>query len=364
MLLFCHRIPLTIRCLAGNTECIRNVKLQIEMNILNARTSELDSRFEIIEPESPSIAFDEFSQNMIYDGTAVVAVNKRKISKTKVTDEMFNISFKTSFTFKEQKFSIRLVSVPVVITVHPSQFADAYATVAWHNASLQDMSDEKCSPVEVTWNRIVRQLQSKKSSSLLIKDTFPLTSEQLAYLKNMICGTSNNQNPTLTKDQFCSIVKSSGLNFSFFQWFYATYCLIQKHFGGAFKDGSIMGYVQKGKADSLLTKKGCVPGMFLLRFSESMLSAISIVWVNANGQVQHQIPFTLKDLDAIPLADRICNNNNLTYLYTENRVYCKNEAFDKYTLKPITKPFLIHYTSFLTKSCATIFNTFKKVNPM
>lgn len=333
------------------------------MKILNAGTSQLDSRFEIVEPVSPKIEFDEFSQNMIYDGTAVVVVNKRKVSKTKVTDEMFKISFEISSTVKKHEFTIELVSVPVVITVHTSQFADAYATVAWNNALPQAEKYNKES-VKMEWNQIVRQLQSKKSSSLAIKDAFPLTSEQLDYLKNMACGSSYNKNPELTKDQFCSINKSTGLNFSFFQWFYATYCLIQKHCCGAFKDGSIMGYVQKGKADSLLTKEGCIPGMFLLRFSESMLSAISIVWVNAEGQVQNEIPFTVKDLEAIPLADRICNNNKLTYLYTENGVYCKNETFEKYTIKPIIEPSTtIHYTSFLTKSGTPSdhsFNTIKK----
>ena len=357
--MFLHRIRLTLRCLAGKTESIRNKTFEIEMKILKTETSTPDTRIELTANESPLIAYDEFSQNLIYDGTAVIVVDKRKTKTLKVTDEMFNISFKISFTVKKHKFSIQLLSVPVVITVHTSQYADAYATVAWNNALSEDLPNEECSLREMTWNRIVGQIQSKHSASVG-KDTRPLTIAQLNCLKNKVCGLNEYvENPTLTRAQFC-INKLPGLKFSFWQWYYNTFSFIQNHFSGAFNDGYIMGYVKRCDAENLLIDAGRIPGMFLLRFSDSILNAISIVWVNGKREVLNHLPLTINDLPQItPLANIICNNHLLTFLYTEDGIVDKMEAFEKYTIEPKTET--SGYTSILTTPIvpsAFTFNTY------
>ncbi|CAO1437199.1 unnamed protein product [Diamesa serratosioi] len=335
------KILLKLRCLAGNAEFFRKNNLKVEIKIVDIK-SKVDTRFELKSNES-LIVYDQFTNNLIYDGIVVINVVSRKLQKkTKVTDEMFHFSFKTTFTVKDQKFSIDVLSVPFVIIVHTSQNADAYATVVWHNAMSEIIKNE-----DKTWNKIVGQLQSKLRA-FVSNDIYQLTENQLNCLKYKACGSSFERNPIVTKKRFCSD-KLLDSTFTFYQWYYATFNFIELHCLGAFNDGYIMGYVKKSDAETILRRAGSIPGMFLLRFSDTILNAISIVWVDDTKEVQNHRPLTIIDLPQNnPLANIICNNSSLTHLYTEKEIFEKNFAFRKYTYVPSTVS--KGYSSKLTKS--------------
>lgn len=337
------------------------------MKILNTETSMTENRFKITPSQPhPSIVYNVFSQNMIYDGSVVVIADKRKTKTLKVTDEMFRFSFKTSVSFKKQNFSIEIFSVPFVVTVHTSQNADAYSTVIWKNALSQKMPNEN----GMTWNRIVGQMQSRLIA-YVGENTRPLTSDQLNCLKSKVCRLNEEEkefssiNPVVTKAQFC-IDKLVDVKLPFFHWYYGTFHLIQNHCKKAFNKGYIMGYVKRRKAESKLM--GQEPGTFLIRFSDSILSAISIVWVDGAGKVQSHCPLGVNDLPQTnPLANIICNNKLLTCVYTENGNVDKMIAFGKDRFKPKTE--LTSYKSLLTKFSALSTFSFnasvkKESNPM
>lgn len=82
------------------------------------------------------------------------------------------------------------------------------------------------------------------------------------------------------------------------------------------KDNLIIGFITRKRAEELLMP--CVPGTFLLRFSDSVIGSVSIAWKwEQNGMtgVSMLEPLSSKDFQARQFADRIKDIEQLTYLY-------------------------------------------------
>ncbi len=73
----------------------------------------------------------------------------------------------------------------------------------------------------------------------------------------------------------------TGKKFTFWDWFYEGASLIEQHFQVAWKEGFVKGFIGKESSETMLCSSGCLPGTFLLRFSESTLGGISIVWLHS-----------------------------------------------------------------------------------
>jgi len=54
--------------------------------------------------------------------------------------------------------------------------------------------------------------------------------------------------------------------------------LVERHLKELWCDGLIMGFVERQIAESMLLQ--CEPGTFLLRFSDSIMGAITIAFLN------------------------------------------------------------------------------------
>eukprot|EP00058_Branchiostoma_floridae_P008641 XP_002594129.1 hypothetical protein BRAFLDRAFT_68429 [Branchiostoma floridae] len=122
--------------------------------------------------------------------------------------------------------------------------------------------------------------------------------------------------------------------FTFWQWFHGTLDLTTKKLGDMWKDGCIMGFISKLRAQELLLNK--CHGTFLLRFSDSSAKgAISAVWVEehtGDKPVQFLEPYTVDDLAKLPLAERIRDyykdqEQPLQYLYPDTP---RDSVFEKY----------------------------------
>ncbi|XP_041786047.1 signal transducer and transcription activator-like isoform X3 [Anopheles merus] len=141
--------------------------------------------------------------------------------------------------------------------------------------------------------------------------------------------------------QFCKNTTSECI-YTFWEWVYAALKIIRDHLQILWVDNTIIGFIHKSTAEKYLAK--CVPGTFLLRFTDSVLGGISIAWVhesnNGQKQILHIQPFTAKDLVVRPLANRICDLGELMYLYPN---IPKQEAFGRYTTSVIQKPRSKHY---------------------
>ncbi|KAK7938816.1 hypothetical protein WMY93_002142 [Mugilogobius chulae] len=125
------------------------------------------------------------------------------------------------------------------------------------------------------------------------------------------------------------LTKEEGLWF----WIDGILDLIENHLKKLWRDGRIMGFVNKKKACDLLQNKQS--GNFLLRFSESNKEgAITFSWVHKTKKVHAIDPFTKDELKQKSLADNIKTfrakngtDNPLLYLYPD---IPKDNAFGRY----------------------------------
>ncbi|TNN81411.1 Signal transducer and activator of transcription 3 [Liparis tanakae] len=201
-----------------------------------------------------------------------------------VTEELHIIYFDTVFEMKGVSVELQASSIPVVIISNSSQQQSAWASVLWFNLLRQQQKYDTC---KVTWSKF-----SKENTP----DTF-------------------------------------------WVWLDGILVLVKTYLEDLWRDGLIMGFVNKGKEKSLLKKKQ--RGTFLLRFSESVIGGITFSWVEititgAPG-VKTVRPFTKADLCQIPFHEIIRGyqileaenipENPLLYLYPNTP---KDEAFGKY----------------------------------
>lgn len=104
-----------------------------------------------------------------------------------------------------------------------------------------------------------------------------------------------------------------GPGFTLWAWFYSDIELARTHLQPFWREGAIVGFVPKPDVAGLLA--GCAPGTFLLRFSDSLLGAISVCLADTAGRMMHLQPWLGAELATISLADRIRQTPDATVLY-------------------------------------------------
>lgn len=122
-------------------------------------------------------------------------------------------------------------------------------------------------------------------------------------------------------------------SFSFWEWLYNAYDLIDKCLASLWKDGLVEGFISKEEVQCLLSS--CEPNTFILRFSDSMVGGISASWLHQEapgrpGEILHLEPNTHRGLSYISLAERILGLPDLKSLYPSRP---KSQVFDKYVEK-------------------------------
>lgn len=249
------------------------------------------------------------------------------IKSKKVTDEFSWFLFEASWEVNGETFKIELLSMPIVITSHTNQNANAEANMTWNNCTIGTET--------ILWTKLVDSIQSAHNGIIGI-NTLPLTTDQLNFLKNKAfridekkesVESVESDDPHLTKNYFC-IEVLEGYKFSFFNWFVGTSKFVKSRCRNLWNEGLILGYITINEGKELLEDQNSVPGMFLLRFSESQIGAITIMWVDEKREIQNQIPKTTQDIpNSLSLADIICGWTKLKQLYTPNGIIDKVVAF-------------------------------------
>ncbi|XP_053285821.1 signal transducer and activator of transcription 2 isoform X2 [Pleuronectes platessa] len=251
-----------------------------------------------------------------------------------VTEELHVIYFDTVFELKGLSVPLQASSLPVVIISNSSQQQSAWASVLWFNMLSQDPKDIKffANCPAATWSQFGEMLswQFLSATKLGLNDT------QLEMIAYKIFGKQ------LTYDN-CKVgwSKFSKENApdTFWIWFDGILLMVKTFLEDLWRDGLIMGFVSKGKENSLLKKKQ--RGTFLLRFSDSVIGGITFSWVEITGTGEPYVktvqPFTKDDLKQIPFQEIIRNfqileadnipENPLLYLYPN---IPKEKAFGKY----------------------------------
>uniref|UniRef100_A0AAQ4RVA0 Signal transducer and activator of transcription n=1 Tax=Gasterosteus aculeatus aculeatus TaxID=481459 RepID=A0AAQ4RVA0_GASAC len=251
-----------------------------------------------------------------------------------VTEELHIIHFDTLFEMKGLSIELQASSIPVVIISNSSQQQSACASVLWFNMLSVDTKDVMffANSPAATWPQFGDML----SWQFLSATKRGLNEAQLEMIAQRLFG----------KQQTYDTCKVTWSKFSkentpdtFWAWFDGILVMVKTYLEDLWRDGLIMGFVSKSKEKYLLKKKQ--RGTFLLRFSESVIGAITFSWVeidmNGEPDVKTVQPFNKVDLCQIPFQEIIRNfqileaenipESPLLYLYPNTP---KDEAFGKY----------------------------------
>ncbi|NP_001138896.1 signal transducer and activator of transcription 2 [Salmo salar] len=252
-----------------------------------------------------------------------------------VTEELHIINFNTEFLLHDMSVSLETSSLPVVIISNSSQQQSAWASILWFNMLCLEPKNllffANCPAA--TWPQLGEML----SWQFLSSTTRGLEANQLDMIAHKLFGKQQSYDACKISWTKFSKENVPNTNFTFCVWFDGILFMVKTHLENLWKDGSIMGFVSKGKEKTLLKKKR--RGTFLLRFSESIRDGgITFSWVDysptGEPDVRSVQPFTKVDLCQIPFHEIIRNfqileeenvpENPLLFLYPDTP---KVEAF-------------------------------------
>ncbi|XP_045456323.1 signal transducer and activator of transcription 5B-like [Melitaea cinxia] len=263
-------------------------------------------------------------------------LRKIKRAKKKGTesfmDEKFTLFFRSEFSVGggELGFQVWTLSLPVVVIVHGTHEPQGWATVTWDNAFSSPGRVPFAVPDKVSWGQLGETLRIKFCSETggdLSKDNLRFLAEKI-FRRSLPVNNIKLNSMMVSWTQFGKDDLPER-NFTFWEWFYMMVKVTRDYLRPLWCDRLIMGFIQKKQAEKMLSK--CPPGTFLLRFSDSELGGITIVWVGEGNEVFSLQPFTSRELMLRSLADRILDLTQLQFLYPN---LAKDDVFSKFYTKP------------------------------
>ncbi|XP_077426229.1 signal transducer and activator of transcription 1a [Vanacampus margaritifer] len=276
--------------------------------------------------------------------------NRTSESPLIVTKELHSLSFESELQLSQSGTKIKLeaLSLPVVVISNVCQLPSGWASILWYNMLTNEPKNLEffLSPPSAKWSELSEVLGWQFSS--ITKRG--LSQEQLNMLADKLLGPKAQGNPEglIPWNKFCKAQNSNEKSFSFWSWIEGILDLIKRHLLFLWNDGFVMGFISKEREKALLSDK--CPGTFLLRFSESSKEgAVTFTWIEHDMHYKpifHSVvPYTKKDLTAVPLADIIRTykvmatddipDNPLRFLYPD---IPKDIAFKKYYTKNSEAP--------------------------
>lgn len=248
-------------------------------------------------------------------------------NKEVVTEEKSALLFSTQINLGKEQFNITVMSVPVVVTVHGNQQCDAEATVFWENAFAEKERKLFDVPDQIEWPRLADALNKR----WVLSNGRELSPECMAYLGSKLFPgkvEGGLENAMITR-QMLNRDHMSGRSFSFWKWYYGALDVVNRRLVDEWRDGRVAGFVSKQEAHNTL--RGCNPGTFILRFSDSELGGVSVSYVSPLETGQCEVfdvePWTNAHLQMRKFSDRLKDLGELVYLYPN---IDKDAAFSQY----------------------------------
>ncbi|XP_017475010.1 PREDICTED: signal transducer and transcription activator-like isoform X2 [Rhagoletis zephyria] len=312
-------------------ECVILSEAQAQRHAANNSNSDM-------QPGSPPQSSGEIINNIstmeYQQATRVFSASFRNMQLKKikraekkgtesVMDEKFSLLFYTTVVFNEFKISCWTLSLPVVVIVHGNQEPQSWATITWDNA-FSDITREPFQvPEKVRWAQLSAALNTKFGSATGRN----LTEDNLNFLyEKLFRNEAGEHTEFITWAQFCK-EPLPDRSFTFWDWFFAIMKLTKDHLLNLWKEGLIVGFINKRKTlEEILPMQQY--GTFLLRFSDSELGGITVAFVDDQGNKLMLAPWTSRDLNIRCLADRIHDLNVLRIVYPKNLP--RDEAFGSF----------------------------------
>ncbi|XP_044073402.1 signal transducer and activator of transcription 1-alpha/beta-like isoform X2 [Siniperca chuatsi] len=330
------RFTVTLRFLANLPEfkCLLKVKPVFDKDVEEVMTVNGLRHFDFNRDDCKVLDMDTPGEGLVAE-FGHMSLKERKArakgpceSRLGVTEELHIIKFVTGLQYAGLQCNIEASSLPVVVISSTNQIVSAWASVMWCN--MLSTSEPRnlllfVDPPPLTW----QQLSPVLSWQFLSVGQRELDENQLSVLREKIADDPDGL------VHWSTFSKSN----SAWIWIDGILDLIKRHLVDLWRDGSIMGFVNRNRTRVLLQEKQA--GTFLLRFSESNKDgAITISWVeHSNGETHvHAVePYTKQELSAISLPDiiyrysvraqRNMTRNPLLYLYPD---IPKHTAFGRY----------------------------------
>ncbi|CAO1325213.1 unnamed protein product [Diamesa serratosioi] len=269
------------------------------------------------------VSFPDIKLDKMERSTRTNAVN--------IADEKYSLVFETNNLFKkDSKVKLLAISLPFIAIVHGNQESQAWAAVLWDSLDLIQDSDVLGTP-RVSWNDMVEQLNKKfnevvrrakkrsNSDSIItsneeMKQTS--TKQNINFLSYMAFNHSVDKelpdNMSITWDGFYRD-KLPGKNFSFWDFYYNAMKLIQECLSHYWNNKTIFGFIDKATAITELNK--CLPGTFILRFSENELGGLTTTFKTLDNQINHIYPYTVEDYKIHSFLNRMRDLEELQFIY-------------------------------------------------
>ncbi|TKS67565.1 Signal transducer and activator of transcription 4 [Collichthys lucidus] len=261
-------------------------------------------------------------------GGLVAEFGHMPFSRLGVTEELHIIKFVADFQHAGLQCNIEASSLPLVVVSSTNQIPSAWASVMWYNMLCTSEPRNLslfANPPSLTW----KQLSQVLSWQFLSVGQRELDEDQLSMLREKFV---DNPDDPIHWNKFSK-------NESAWIWIDGILDLIKKHLVDLWREGFIMGFVNRTRTRALLQEKKT--GTFLLRFSESNNDgAITFSWVDhSKGETHvHAVdPCTKQELSVMSLPDIInhyclrakknMSMNPLLYLYPD---IDKDMAFGPY----------------------------------
>jgi signal transducer and activator of transcription 5B len=222
------------------------------------------------------------------------------------------------------KLQIQTQSLPVVVTSHGSQEPTAVAAIMWDNAFAELGRIPFIVPPKVSWAELA-QVISDKFVQLTGRG---LTEDHLRFLKRKAFRGSAGSSEFLSWAEFCKDHLPER-NFSFWEWLWGALRVLEKketHLKELWAEGLITGFVDRETAEAAL--RFHYPGTFLLRFADSQIGGLTIVWAGKDGVVASLKPFDMNELTIKRFPDTIKELKGLRFLWPNG--IGKEELFGKF----------------------------------
>ncbi|XP_031631941.1 signal transducer and transcription activator-like [Contarinia nasturtii] len=213
-----------------------------------------------------------------YDKLKVCEGLERIRDKGSVIENRYVLKYCLNLRIFKIKYTASIISRSIFVIVHKNQEAMANAANIWdkHFSDIDRIKNQS-----VPWSKmcVVLKIFFKNITGCELNDGHLYALHAKTSQDKIIDGENFLWKPSC-KSRYKNIVKANNI-FSFWEWFYEIMKIVRDHIKPLWEKGLVHGFVNETALNQLLDYR---IGTFLLRFSDSVPGAITIIGVECNPE--------------------------------------------------------------------------------